>query len=138
MPDDYLDFRPIGQRQGRLHVAEPVNVSSTASRRPHVRAYREYMCPSLASTLDNRWEVTSGVVCGTHAAKGIIKIQAPLFEFLVDREFWESYFIDIQTEAMHESLVKTPRWPFSATQQMMQHKHPSSRQCAEYLENVKR
>ncbi|QGI67710.1 uncharacterized protein FFB20_05666 [Fusarium fujikuroi] len=96
------------------------------------------MFPDLGHTLDKRWAAASRDVCRANFAKGITKIQAPLFNFLVDREVWEDYFTDIKSQAAHESLVKTPRWPFRITPEMMQDSHPSSREYAVYLNNSKR
>ncbi|KAF4432168.1 hypothetical protein FACUT_8434 [Fusarium acutatum] len=135
MSDDYLDFRPIGKREGRFHVAEPVNVSSTSSRRPHVRAYLEYMYPELGHTLDKRWETACRVICGTYYTKKAEKVHAPPFDFLVDREVWEEYFADIKSQMAHESLVKTPRWPFRIPPEMMQNSNPSSPEYTEYRNN---
>lgn len=91
MSDDYLNFRPIGKRQGRFHVAKPVRISSTTSRRPHVRAYLEYMYPDLAQTLDRRWEAARRTICRKYFLKGAENVDAPLFDFLVDREVWDVY-----------------------------------------------
>ncbi|KAJ4166137.1 hypothetical protein NW765_007364 [Fusarium oxysporum] len=129
MSDDYLDFRPIGKRRGRFHVAESVNISLTASRRPHVRAYLEYMFPDLRHTLDKRCTTASRTVCHTYVAEGVEKIYAPLFPHLV---------LDIKSQTARQSLFKTPRWPFRITPQMMQDSHPSSCEYAESRNNLKR
>ncbi|KAF5547754.1 hypothetical protein FMEXI_5080 [Fusarium mexicanum] len=118
MSDDYLDFRPI------------------ASRRPHVRAYLKYMYPDLGPSLDKRWAAATLAVCRTYTSKGAENVHAPLFDFLVDRAVWDDYFFEIKCQ--HESLVKTPRWPFRITPEMMQDNHPSSREYAEYVKNVRR
>ncbi|KAG5802236.1 hypothetical protein H9Q74_013102 [Fusarium xylarioides] len=138
MSDDYLDFRPIGKRQGRFHVAEPVNASSTASRRPHVRAYLEYMYPDLGHTLNREWEAANQEICRTYYFKDAKKVQAPVFDFLVDHEVWETFFCGIKSKMAGKSLVKIPKWPFRMTSEMMKNSHPSSREYTEYLNGFMR
>ncbi|RBQ69710.1 hypothetical protein FVER14953_07624 [Fusarium verticillioides] len=133
MPDDYLDFCPIGKSHGRFRVAEPVNASSTASRRPHVRAYLEYMYPDLANTLDEKWKAASATICRSYHWKNAIKVQASVFDFLVDHEVWETFFDEIKSKNAGKSLDKIPQWPFKMTSEMMQSTHPSSREYTEHL-----
>ncbi|KAF5708023.1 hypothetical protein FMUND_10796 [Fusarium mundagurra] len=115
MSDDYLDFRPI------------------ASRRPHVRAYLEYMYPDLGHTLDWRWKVANGKICLEYYFKHAKKVQAPVFDFLVDHEVWETFFDKIKSKMAGKSAVKIPQWPFKMTSEMMQDSQPSSREYSEYL-----
>ncbi|KAF5553411.1 hypothetical protein FNAPI_6775 [Fusarium napiforme] len=138
MPDDYLDICPIGKSQGRFHAAEPVNASSTASRRPHVRAYLEYMYPGLANTFDRRWKVASETICRSYHFKRVKKVQAPVFDFLVDHEVWETFFDEIKSKTSGESQFDMPQWPFKMTSEMMQDSQPSSHEYTEYLEGFTR
>ncbi|KAF5681716.1 hypothetical protein FCIRC_5442 [Fusarium circinatum] len=85
-----------------------------ASRRPHVRAYLKYMYPDLGPSLDKRWAAATLAVCRTHTSKGAENVHAPLFDFLVDRAVWDDYFFEIK------------------------YSHPSSREYAEYVKNVRR
>ncbi|KAF5687924.1 hypothetical protein FDENT_5214 [Fusarium denticulatum] len=138
MSDDYLDFRPIGKRQGRFHLAEPVNASSTASRRPHVRAYLEYMYPDLGYTLAGKWESANREICRTYYFKNVNKVPAPVFDFLVDHDVWETFFDEIKSKMAGKSLFKIPKWPFKMTSEMMQNDQPSSREYTEYLKDFMR
>ncbi|KAF5580053.1 uncharacterized protein FSUBG_13492 [Fusarium subglutinans] len=101
MSDDYLDFCPI------------------ASRRPHVRAYLEYIYPDLADTLDWKWRVASQEICQTYFFKNVEKVQAPVFDFLVDHEVWEMFFGEIKSEMTGKPLARIPQWPFQMTTEMI-------------------
>ncbi|KAG5791600.1 hypothetical protein H9Q69_009359 [Fusarium xylarioides] len=133
MSDNYLDFRPIGKRQGRFHVSGPVNASSTASRHPHVRAYLEYMYPDLGHTLNRKWEAANREICRTYYYKDAKRVPAPVFDFLVDHEVWETFFGEVKSKMAGKSLVKIPQWPFKMTSEMMQNNQPSSREYTEHL-----
>ncbi|KAF5631480.1 uncharacterized protein FTJAE_7883 [Fusarium tjaetaba] len=85
-----------------------------------------------ANTLDWRWETACRELCEEYHAKQTKKVQAPVFDFLVDREVWETFFSDIKDKMAPQSLLKIPPWPFRITPQMTQDSQPSSPEYIKY------
>ncbi|KAH6991356.1 hypothetical protein BKA56DRAFT_667834 [Ilyonectria sp. MPI-CAGE-AT-0026] len=108
-PKTYADFPPVGE-SGKKFPVSPGDVDPTnvGSRRKHMRAFFNYMLPGVEERIYD--EMRQDSVKSTCVSLNNARVEAvgtPCFEFLVDRGFWNYWFLQAKRNG-----YPTPDWPW--------------------------